>query len=185
MEEVSTSPTITAKTTAPSSLQFKPTSNSGIASCNVHHLLLARKKFIVWFFFFFPQERYPYHVSSPAAPLMVKSFSSENHEESNQIVSCQCPKSLATTAFPAHLLWQPSSSNYNFGSQHTKESFHCSTALCATKKDSLHWISTSFPALKKLFLKSQPCISQDRCEDEGITIYLPIKESPSSGKLLV
>lgn len=133
MEEVSTSPTITAKTTAPSSLQFKPTSNSGIASCNVHHLLLARKNLLSEFFFF-PQERYPYHVSSPAAPLMVKSFSSENHEESNQIVSCQCPKSLATTAFPAHLLWQPSSSNYNFGSQHTKESFHCSTALCATKK---------------------------------------------------
>lgn len=136
MEEVSTSPTITGKTTAPSSLQFKPTSNSGIASCNVHHLLLSRKKLLSEFFS--PQERYPYHMSSPVAPLMVKSFSSENHEESNQIVSYQCSNSLATTASSAHLLWQPSSSNYNFESQHTKESFHCSTALCATKKDSLH-----------------------------------------------
>lgn len=135
------------ETKTTSSLQFKPMSNSGITSCKMHHLLLSRQNLLSELFC--PQERYPYPVSSPTAPLMVKSsFSSENHEESNQIVSCQCSRSLTTTAFPAHLLWQPSTGDYSFGSQHTKESFHCSIALCATKEDSLHWISTSFPALK-------------------------------------
>lgn len=45
MDEVSTSPTITRQTTTFSSLQFKPTSDSGIASCNVHlhHLLLSKQ----------------------------------------------------------------------------------------------------------------------------------------------
>lgn len=50
MEEASTSPTITGKTTASSSLQFKPTSNSGIALCNVHHLLLPRQNLLSEFF---------------------------------------------------------------------------------------------------------------------------------------
>lgn len=79
------------ETTTSSSLQFQPTSNSGIASCNVHHLLLSKQNLLSEHFS--SQERYPYHVSSPMASLMVKSsFSSENHEEPNQIVSCQCSR---------------------------------------------------------------------------------------------
>lgn len=102
-------------------------------------------------FFVFPQERYPWHVPSPAAPLMVKtSFSSENHKESTQIMSLMTSLvTLTMTAISAHLLAQPSTNDYNFGSQHAKGTFHRSMTLRATtERDSSHWIVTSFPTLK-------------------------------------
>lgn len=71
------------------------------------------------------QEQYPYRVSSLVLHWWWVSFSSDNHEEPNWTVPCQRSGSLST--FPAHLLWQPSTSDYSLGSQHTKESFHCST----------------------------------------------------------
>lgn len=126
MEKASTSPTITVvwKSTTSSSLQFKPMNNSGIASCSVHHLLLSRQNLLSEICLY--PGTIPVSCVITSAPLMVTvSFSSDNHEEPNWTVPCQRSGSLST--FPAHLLWQPSTSDYSLGSQHTKESFHCST----------------------------------------------------------
>lgn len=135
-----------------SSLPFKPTSDSGIASWNVHHLLLSRQNLLSELFL--TPGKIP--ASSPVAPLTVKSsFSTENQEEPNRIVSLQSSRSLITTAIPAHLLWQPSTCGYSFGSQHTKKSFHCSTALCVTtSQDSLTGFQLHFQLLKALPQKS-------------------------------
>lgn len=135
-----TSPIILGQPPTFSYLQFKSTSDAGIASCNVHlHHLQSLSREKLTFFFVFGKISMAYVITSGSTDgqnifLQWKSW----RIEPNNGIS-KPSGSLTMTAIPAHLLCQPSTKDYNCGSQHAKESFHCSTALCATtSQDSLH-----------------------------------------------
>lgn len=146
---------LTYQTTTFSYLQFKSTSDSGIASCNVHlhHLQSLSRENLLFEWFFSPGKisiAYVITSGSTDGRNIFLQWKSWRIEPNHVISKPTFQVTLAMTAIPAHPLWQPSTNDYNFGSRHAKESFHCSMALCATtSQDSLHWIVTSFPALKK------------------------------------
>jgi len=111
--------------------------------CTIYSLYLGK---ICCFNFFFPPGKISTAYASTSGSTDGENFflqwKSWRIQPNDVISKPTFQVTLTVMSIPAHPLWQPMITILGLG-------FHCCMPLCATaSQDSLHWIVTSFPALK-------------------------------------